>query len=163
MKTKQLTALSLLAVLILVITACTRLVPDQESVVTMHPVDFKDLKRHATCTECHGAEDLIKGINKSYAAFNHNEAYYKNHSYYAYLGNNGDLCARCHVKSFCTDCHTTKAAMKPSDKNGDNIEFEFSHRGDYIARHKLDGALDPASCYKCHGRANNELCRDCHK
>jgi hypothetical protein len=29
--------------------------------------------------------------------------------------------------------------------------------------HRIEGKLDPASCYRCHGRANNERCVACHK
>lgn len=164
MKAKKLTILGMLAVVILTMTACTRFLTQEESAASSHPIEFKDLKRHVTCTECHGAEDMIKGINKSYGAFNHNESYYKNHSYYAYLGNNSLICSTCHTKSFCTDCHASRTALKPNDKNGDNREFGFTHGGsDYLTRHRIDGEMDPVSCYKCHGRSNNEVCRQCHK
>lgn len=155
--------LLMVAVLVLVMSACTHFLSQEESGVATHPVDFKDLKRHVTCTECHGAEDMLKGIDKPYKDFNHSEAYYRNHSYYAYVGNNGNMCTTCHTKAFCTDCHATNAALNPNSRNRDNIEFGFSHRGDYLTRHRYDGEMDPASCYKCHGRSNNELCRNCHK
>jgi hypothetical protein len=29
--------------------------------------------------------------------------------------------------------------------------------------HRIDGKVDPASCYRCHGRTNNEKCIICHK
>lgn len=152
------------ALLIMVMTACTHFISQEESMATQHPVDYKELKRHVTCTECHGADDVVTGTDKTYGTFNHDESFYKNHSYYAYLGNDSLLCTSCHTKSFCTDCHATSTALKPNDKNRDNIEFGFSHGGgDYLFRHRIDGAVDPVSCYKCHGRSNNEVCRQCHK
>jgi hypothetical protein len=27
----------------------------------------------------------------------------------------------------------------------------------------IDGKIDPASCYRCHGRTNNEQCVQCHR
>jgi hypothetical protein len=36
------------------------------------------------------------------------------------------------------------------------------HRGNYVTMHKIDGKVDPASCYRCHGRGNNERCMSCH-
>jgi len=142
--------------------ACThQMLTAEESLPAKHPVEVKG--KHVTCTECHDAGDLIKGIQKPYALFNHSPLYYKDHSYYAYIGNNGELCSRCHVTSFCLDCHATRPAVEPSLRHGDNPELEFSHRGDYLSRHRIDGEIDPASCYKCHGRSNNALCRNCHR
>jgi hypothetical protein len=27
----------------------------------------------------------------------------------------------------------------------------------------IEGKIDPTSCYRCHGRANNEKCIVCHR
>jgi hypothetical protein len=27
----------------------------------------------------------------------------------------------------------------------------------------IDGKTDPTSCYRCHGRSNNEQCVACHR
>jgi hypothetical protein len=53
--------------------------------------------------------------------------------------------------------------MKPSTRYGNRPDREFQHRGNYITLHKIEGKLDPASCYRCHGRANNERCIACHR
>ena len=35
--------------------------------------------------------------------------------------------------------------------------------GDHLNQHKIDGKLNPASCFPCHGRQNNERCKQCHR
>ena len=72
------------------------------------------------------------------------------------------ICATCHKASFCADCHTNQVEMKPSVKYGNRPDREMPHRGNFLTLHKIEGKLDPASCYRCHGRANNERCVACH-
>lgn len=111
------------------------------------------------CAECH--EDQQKGTMKPFAAFNHTPSFVKNHRFYA--SSDARLCATCHKESFCNDCHTNQTEIKPSVKFGNRPDRELPHRGDYITMHKIEGKLDPASCYRCHGRANNERCIVCHR
>jgi hypothetical protein len=112
-----------------------------------------------SCAECH--EDQQKGTMKPFAAFNHSRIFVTNHRFYA--ASDDALCATCHKVSFCTDCHTNKADMKPSVMNGNRPDRMMPHRGDFLTLHKIEGKLDPASCYRCHGRANNERCIACHR
>ena len=111
-----------------------------------------------SCSECH--EDQLKGVLKPFANFNHSTQFILNHKFYA--GQNDQLCSTCHKRSFCNDCHVSKESMKPALKYGDRPDRLIPHRGDYITHHKIDGKMDPGSCYKCHGRANNEKCMGCH-
>jgi hypothetical protein len=37
------------------------------------------------------------------------------------------------------------------------------HRADFLTMHRIEGKMDPSACYTCHGRANNDKCRACHK
>ena len=112
-----------------------------------------------SCSECH--EDQIKGILKPFTNFNHSTQFILNHKFYA--GQNDQLCATCHKRSFCNDCHVSKESMKPALKYGDRPDRMIPHRGDYLTQHKIDGKMDRGSCYKCHGRANNEKCMACHR
>ena len=112
-----------------------------------------------SCSECH--EDQVKGILKPYASFNHSTNFIINHRFYA--AQESRLCATCHKGSFCNDCHASRDIMKPSTKFGDRPDRMAPHRGDYMTLHRIDGKLDPASCYKCHGRGNNKICLNCHK
>lgn len=115
--------------------------------------------QQVSCSECH--DDQQKGTLKSLPSFNHTLAFVKNHSLYA--ANDDRLCALCHKSSFCNDCHTNKGEMNPATKYGYRPDREMPHRGNYMTVHKIEGKLDPASCYRCHGRANNYSCNNCHK
>ncbi len=115
--------------------------------------------QQVNCAECH--EDQQKGTMKAFNAFNHTRSFVKSHRYYA--ASDDRLCATCHKSSFCTDCHSNKVEMKPSTRFGDRPDREMQHRGNFMTMHKIEGKLDPASCYRCHGRANNERCVACHK
>lgn len=112
-----------------------------------------------TCSDCHGT-DQIKSTGKTFASFDHTQAFISNHKIQA--NQDPGVCAACHAQSFCTDCHGGKTAMLPSTKLGNRPDREMPHRGDYLVTHRIDGMIDPTSCFKCHGRANNETCTACH-
>ena len=111
------------------------------------------------CSECH--EEGQQGALKSMGSFSHTRTFVKNHRFYA--ANDDRLCATCHKVSFCADCHTNQVEMKPSLKYGYRPDRELPHRGNFLTLHKIEGKLDPASCYRCHGRGNNERCVACHR
>jgi hypothetical protein len=152
------TLFTILAVagLIFILAACARMkaIPNLPE---SHPESLA--AGPVSCTECH--EDQQKGTMKAFAAFNHTSAFKANHRFYA--SSDDRLCASCHKGSFCADCHTNQAEMKPSIRNGNRPDRMMPHRGDFITLHKIEGKLDPASCYRCHGRANNERCITCHR
>ena len=158
MRLLQLTLSALaLAGLILTLAACARMkaIP---GLPASHP-EALAIGQQVNCAECH--EDQQKGTLKAYASFSHTPAFVKNHRLYA--ASDDRLCSICHKSSFCNDCHTNQVEMKPSTKYGYRPDREFQHRGNFITLHKIEGKLDPASCYRCHGRANNERCRTCHR
>ena len=121
--------------------------------------DYISAGQQISCSECH--EDQQKGTMKSFASFNHSAVFVKNHGHYA--ATDDRLCASCHKSSFCTDCHTNKTEIKPSLLYGNRPDRELPHRGNYMTLHKIEGKLDPSSCYRCHGRSNNERCMACHR
>lgn len=115
--------------------------------------------QQVNCAECH--EDQQKGTMKPFASFSHTPQFVKNHRFYA--AGDDRLCATCHKQSFCADCHTNKVEMKPSIRYGYRPDRDMPHRGNFLTIHKIEGKLDPASCYRCHGRTNNERCVACHR
>lgn len=145
-----------LAGLMLALAACARF-KELSSVPATHPEELAS--GPVSCAECH--EDSQKGTMKPFASFNHSRIFINNHRFYA--GSDSALCTICHKASFCTDCHTNQAAMKAPLKNGNRPDRMMPHRGDFLTLHKIEGKLDPASCYRCHGRANNERCVACHR
>lgn len=138
-------------------SACGHLLTTDSTLPASHPEALGEGR--VDCSECH--TDQVKGVLKPYASFNHTPAFVKSHRLYA--GQDGRLCAGCHAASFCTDCHANEVEIKPPLKLGDRPDRELIHRGDYLTRHRIEGKIDPASCYRCHGRSNNEQCVACHR
>lgn len=141
-----------------ILTDCTLRSPEASFLAT-HP-DGLGAGR-PICSNCHSS-DVAKGALKPFASFDHTAAFLKNHRYQANQDSN--TCAACHAQSFCSDCHGGKVPMMASTKFGDRPDRDaLPHRGGYLTLHRLEGKIDPASCYKCHGRSNNEKCLACHK
>ena len=57
----------------------------------------------------------------------------------------------------------TRVELKPSILRQTDTYRTLPHRGDYLTRHKIDGKINPALCYKCHGRRNDRRCQQCHR
>ncbi|MBI5740791.1 MAG: cytochrome C [Nitrospirae bacterium] len=113
-----------------------------------HPVEVEK----PVCSQCH---------TDQYAAMEHTTDFSVRHKFYA--TQRQQACNLCHRESFCNDCHANKEELKPSDKYKDAPERFLPHRGDYLTQHMIDGKINPAMCFKCHGRKNNERCRACHR
>lgn len=142
---------------LLSVSACSHLISSESSLPASHPEALGEGR--VNCSECH--EDQIKGILKPYASFRHTPVFVSDHRLYA--GTDGRLCSVCHATSFCNDCHARQLEIKPSTKLGNRPDRELIHRGDYLTRHQIEGKVDPSSCYRCHGRANNDICITCHR
>lgn len=143
--------------LFFMLAACARM-----QAITSQPVSHPQaltIGQQADCSECH--QDQQKGTLKPLEAFTHTPAFVKNHRFYAQ--SNDQLCSSCHKTSFCSDCHTNRVEMKPSLKYGNRPDRDLPHRGDFMTLHKIEGKVDPASCYRCHGRGNNDRCVACHQ
>jgi hypothetical protein len=134
------------------------LVSPEASFAATHPEGLGAGK--PSCSECH-TNDVSKGAMKPYATFDHTPAFVQNHK--AQANQDVNTCATCHAQSFCVDCHGGKVPMKPAIKLSGSPDRMAPHRGDYLTLHKMEGKLDPSSCYTCHGRANNDKCRACHR
>lgn len=145
-----------LAGMVLILSACA----EMKAIPNLSPWHPEELaKGPVTCTECH--EDQQKGTMKPFSAFNHTQIFLRSHGFY--VGSDDRLCNTCHKRSFCADCHTVRTEVKPAEMLSDRPDRMAPHRGDYLTLHKIEGKLDPASCYRCHGRANNERCVGCHR
>ena len=140
-----------------VLMACSLISPEA-SFARTHPQELG--AGRPVCSECH-TTDVSKGALKPYAAFDHTVGFVKDHRFQANQDNN--TCASCHAQSFCSDCHGGKAPMKPATRLSDRPDRAAPHRGDYMTLHRIEGKMDPSSCFKCHGRANNDKCQACHR
>jgi hypothetical protein len=144
--------------LIIVLFAGCSTISRSPSVPPKHPEDLAGLTR-VDCRECHS--DISIGALKPYESFRHSTAFARYHGQYARQGQN--LCSSCHGPSFCQGCHARKEELKPDTGRGDRPDLMLPHRGDYIVQHRLDGRMDPGSCFRCHGNKDNAKCRACHR
>lgn len=145
MRNKIFLPIIMVPLLLSVLYACA----NTNSVARVHPEAVQGLPN---CSECH---------TDSWGALNHKAPdFMAKHGTYA---GNKYACAVCHQESFCADCHAHKEEIKPSDKYKDSPERNLPHRGDYLNQHKIDGKINPAACFRCHGRQNNERCITCHR
>jgi hypothetical protein len=156
MREAKLFMTSLVVFASLLVTACSW-VSRETSLPAWHPEALGEGR--VDCTECH--QDQIKGVTKPNETFKHSTQFIKQHRFYA--AQDQELCAICHRTSFCNDCHGSELEIKPSIKLGNRPDRALIHRGDYLTLHMIDGKVDPVSCYRCHGRNNNEKCVTCHR
>lgn len=148
---------SLLIIFLALFSLGPKELPAAELKITgVHPIE---LSEKPVCTVCHSSDTEIN--LKPVAVFNHESDWIARHRFFA--SKTIQLCDACHKVSFCIDCHAYKEELKPSDKHSDSPQRWLPHRGDYIFQHRIDGRIDPTSCFRCHGRQNNATCRRCHK
>ncbi len=110
-----------------------------------------------SCTECHETE--AGGF--PYRRYEHTPLFGDGHRLVA-VGSQR-VCEMCHKPSFCGDCHGSGVSLKPSLKSHGDTWRRMPHRGDYLTRHRIDGRINPAKCFRCHGRPNAaKTCMPCH-
>ena len=143
-------------VLLLLVTACA-LDKSGYTPPEQHP-DAALLTKAPICTDCHE----IRNADFNWAQFNHTIFFGQDHRQPASRQNR--VCSMCHTRSFCSDCHATRVELKPSDKNPTETYRRMPHRGDYLSRHRIDGRVDPSSCFRCHGNPKTaESYARCHR
>jgi hypothetical protein len=146
------TTLSLAGLLLFACTSAEKryTLPDQ------HPEEIAS-KGRPNCLDCHERDDGVI----VYADFVHTPDFTKLHRFQAYQ--NPKVCAMCHQQSFCNECHVTRVELKPSILRQTDTYRRLPHRGDYLSRHRIDGRLDPTSCFRCHGNPkSSKNCNPCH-
>jgi hypothetical protein len=145
-----------MAGLLAFVAACAALDSGSSQLVA-HPTAADLGAQPKICSECHeGATEPIP-----FARFDHTPFFVENHRQEAYQYER--TCQSCHQVSFCNDCHATRVELKPSDKNPTENYRRMQHRGDYLSRHRIDGRLDPTSCFRCHGNPKTaSTCVSCH-
>ncbi len=124
-------------------------------VPVIHPENIDG--EQPVCTNCHDIQDE----NFPYARYNHTLDFGTKHRVPAF--ENGQTCRMCHHRKYCSDCHSGRTELKPSDRFIEKSTRRFHHRGDYVTRHRIDGRINPVSCIRCHGTpATTKVCRPCH-
>jgi hypothetical protein len=127
------------------------------------------------CTACHHHEEEVAAAKcqpchvslrryplkpiEALAAFSHQGNFIKEHKNIA--RNGAETCAQCHDQTYCANCHATSTVpFKNEIRFPERVEADFIHRGDFVSRHQIEAAADPASCRRCHG---SYFCDSCHK
>jgi hypothetical protein len=118
----------------------------------------ENIKGNSNCLECHEKGDPAG--NKPFSIYVHNASFFDRHGDVA--GGFQAICESCHKPKYCADCHGVKEEIAPSRKLGNRPDRSSPHRGDYFAKHKIEGRLNQAKCFQCHGRRNNKTCGRCH-
>jgi len=155
MANKRLLFIPTLLAILLLVAACSGLRGYTPPARHLSEADLGE--KPMVCTNCHEARSEYV----DYERYVHTADFGRNHRFQAYQSE--EICAMCHQTSFCNDCHATRVELKPSLKNQTETYRTMPHRGDYLARHRIDGRVDPTSCFRCHGnpKAAN-TCTRCH-
>lgn len=145
----------LIAVAALVLPAACATLKSSWNVPAQHPETLGPGR--PTCTGCH--EKRTEQF--PYERFNHTIFYMEGHEEDGRQAE--QVCRMCHATSFCNDCHATRIELKPSDRHRTENYRRMPHRGDYLSRHRIDGRIDPTSCFRCHGNPKSaRSCAPCH-
>jgi len=108
------------------------------------------------CETCH--LDLSRYPLKPVAAFSHQTNWLQNHHFEAVAA--PDKCATCHEQSFCSECHSKTQGLRVDLQLPERTDRAFIHRNDFLSRHSVEAAADPAQCQRCHGV---DFCQSCHQ
>lgn len=120
-----------------------------KSLPAAHP---EQLRGAPLCSACHDAWQTL---------YDHTPAFATGHG--ASASRARDLCGSCHRQSFCADCHAYREEISPAEKHADAPERMMPHPRAYLVQHRIDGRLNPASCFRCHGRRSEARCVQCHR
>ena len=154
LKKNKITPIAILIIVMLMCSYAGFAIADAYKIPLHHPDEGEDLKN---CMGCHDADDP----EFPYQRFDHTPQFPGHHGNTA--RQNASVCNMCHDQQFCTDCHGVGVALKPSVKKHNAIRQNMPHRGDYLSRHRIDGRIDPTSCFRCHGSPRTQRsCQACH-
>ncbi len=144
--------------------ACHRSLPDRGQPWKTAPPMATCLECHAhkadfaaaRCTPCHVS--LKQFPLRPVTEYSHEGNFVREHGRLA--KDSAETCAACHDQTYCARCHATATApMRVEIRFPEEVRADFIHRADFVSRHQIEAAADPASCRKCHG---SRFCETCH-
>jgi predicted CXXCH cytochrome family protein len=109
----------------------------------------------AECGPCHERADVQKVLPETF--LRHDEGFSRHHA--AAATARGEMCATCHTKAQCDDCHDVNQGLQVERRRPEALEANFQHRGDFMTRHAIEAERDSAQCMRCHTARS---CDDCH-
>lgn len=107
------------------------------------------------CAPCHDRDDMQGVLPQTF--LRHGPGFATGHA--ALARKDEHVCAQCHTRNDCDDCHDIGQGLRVERRQPDALERSFVHRGDYLSRHSIEARADQASCMRCHSRSS---CDDCH-
>lgn len=109
----------------------------------------------AECGPCHEPSDVQQLLPESF--MRHDPAWLRHHG--AEASQQAQMCSTCHAQSECNDCHDVTQSLTREARTPDNLSRDLVHPADFLTRHALEAAAQPARCLTCHTPAT---CDGCH-
>lgn len=130
------------------------LTPPMRACLSCH--EHRDEFEAGRCGRCH--KDLSAYPLKPVSSYSHAGDFVRSHGGPARGA--PETCATCHERTFCTDCHAQTVGLRIELKQPERVDRDFIHRNDFLSRHAIEAAGDPALCRRCHGTS---FCENCHR
>lgn len=108
-----------------------------------------------TCVPCHQQKDLKTLFPRTF--LRHGPGWDKVHG--AAATESVAQCANCHSSESCDDCHDMNQGLQVEMRRAGQVEKDFTHPADFLTRHAMEAASEPATCLTCH---RSEGCDSCH-
>jgi predicted Zn-ribbon and HTH transcriptional regulator len=106
------------------------------------------------CGPCHESADLKALVPQSF--MRHDAEWFRHHG--AEAAQREQVCSTCHDQKECNDCHDITQAISWEARNPESMR-ELVHPADFLTRHGMEAASQPARCLTCHEPAT---CDGCH-
>lgn len=107
------------------------------------------------CVPCHEPADLRQLFPQTF--LRHGPGW--DHKHAAAAANSTAQCAQCHTTESCDDCHDVSQDLRVETRQMGQVQKDFVHPADFITRHSMEAASEPARCLSCH---RTETCDSCH-
>ncbi len=117
--------------------------------------EHQDQWDEGRCGPCHQQTDLDELYPQTF--LKHGPGWDRRHGTAA--ANTTVQCARCHTKESCDDCHDVSQGLKIEVRHAAKVDRDFIHPADFLTRHAMEAASEPARCLSCH---RTETCDSCH-
>lgn len=107
------------------------------------------------CAPCHEQSDLVTLFPRTF--LRHGPGWDRAHAAEALATT--VQCAACHTSESCDDCHDVSQGLQIEIRNAAKVDGDFIHPADFLTRHSMEAASEPARCLSCH---RTETCDSCH-
>lgn len=117
--------------------------------------EHQDQWDRGVCAPCHSSADLRNLVPETFLA--HGPGWDRRHG--ALAMTTTAQCSACHTAESCDDCHDVSQNMTIERRKATQVGGDFVHPADFLTRHAMEAASEPARCLSCH---RTETCDSCH-